>query len=592
MGSTNQSYDFIVVGAGPAGCVLASRLANSFSQRTVLLIDAGGPNADPKAQYFGERYSTLMTPGYNWGYKTTPQKELDAREVDYSRGRGLGGSTAINFCVYTRGPSSDYDHWAEKVGDESWSWEHVLPRFKKLENFGKPLPQYKSIADISSKVHGFEGPIKVGLPESWEPGFDEYLQTVTNDKYPLNLDNNSGNPIGFAVCQVSANNGNRTTADISFLSNLPNNLTVMTNSAVERVLFEGKKAIGVEIAGQQKVEAKQEVILSAGALDTPKILMLSGVGATDELADHGISTIHNLPGIGKNLHDRLWLDLVSTRKHGGVNRTSYAIPPDTLEDARAQWIRDKTGPMAAEYLPFPIAYLKSDRILNSQEFGNLEQGVQKYFQAKTTPNYELITHVPSIKVAAPEKYFAMAIACMGTQSLGQVTLRSKDPKEPALFDPRFLSHPYDRRVAIEAVREALAFLDSPLLAEHQDHIVDGPEDGSDEEILKFVRKNGISMWHMCGTVKMGKPDDAETCVDKDFKVTGLQGLRVVDMSVAPMLPQMLLRFMANERNNSAHTQAIAYLVGEIAAEKMVAEYNEQRISAVKGGKVNCFYFED
>ncbi|KAI4157202.1 MAG: hypothetical protein LQ342_008469 [Letrouitia transgressa] len=156
----------------------------------------------------------------------------------------------------------------------------------------------------------------------------------------------------------------------------------------------------------------------------------------------------------------------------------------------------------------------------------------------------------------------MAVACMGTQSLGQVTLRSKDPKEPALFDPSFLSHPYDRRVAIEAVREALAFLNSPTLAEHQDYIVDGPEDGSDEEILKFVKRNGISMWHMCGTVKMGKPDDRETCVDKDFKVVGLQGLRVVDMSVAPMLPH-------------AHTQAIAYLVGETAAEKMVAEHNNQ-----------------
>ncbi|MCJ1455564.1 hypothetical protein MMC28_005919 [Mycoblastus sanguinarius] len=557
---SEESYDFIIVGAGAAGCLLASRLAKGFPQQSILLIDAGGPNVDPNYQTFGERHWTHATaPGYNWGYKTVPQEHLEERKLDYSRGKGLGGSTSINFCVYTRGPKADYDRWAQLVEDDTWSWDYVLERFKKLETFVPILENYKPYLDVSAAVHGFDGPLKIGLPNAWERGFGEYLDIVTA-KYPINLDHNSGDLLGMSVSQMSASNGHRITASGAFLSSAPANLTIITDAAVERVLFEGQKAVGVEVPGK-KIYVRQEVILSAGALDSPKILLLSGIGPREELAQHNIPSIQDIPGIGKKLHDHYWLKLVTTQKPGTHHRTSYISSPETLEEARAQWIKDKTGPLTDYYLPQMMSYLKSDRILCSKEFLELDSAVQNYLQAETTPHYELISHIPAFTVKAPEKYLATAVAFMNGQSAGEVKLRSADPNDPPLVDPNFLSHPFDCRVAVESIREALEFISLPGLAKDQVRLATGPTGQSDEEILKYVRSTGISMWHMCGTVKMGNPAEPDRCVDKDFRVVGIQGLRVVDMSVAPLMP-------------NAHTQAVAYLIGAIAAEKIITQYSE------------------
>ncbi|KAL8739877.1 MAG: hypothetical protein Q9190_007362, partial [Brigantiaea leucoxantha] len=211
------------------------------------------------------------------------------------------------------------------------------------------------------------------------------------------------------------------------------------------------------------------------------------------------------------------------------------IAPDKLENARMQWARDRQGPLLGMYLPQMIGFLKSDRIFDSEEYRNLDPQVQEYWQAETKPNFEMITPAPVENIEAPETYIGFLVAFMNAQSTGEITLRSADPKDPPLIDPKFLSHALDKRVAIESMREVLEFTDAPYLAEHQDQLV-GPKGRSDEEILKYIRASSISMWHMCGTVKMGKPDESETCVDKDFKVLGVEGLRVVDMSVAPLIP--------------------------------------------------------
>ncbi|KAM0803866.1 glucose-methanol-choline oxidoreductase [Usnea florida] len=526
---------------------------------TVVLIDAGGTNADPEHQNYGARWWTFMTaPGYNWGYKTTSQEHLNGRELEYSRGKGLGGSTCINFCVYTRGPKADYEQWAHLVGDNSWSWEHVLERFKKLERFRSPLEDHIGYADISSSAHGFDGPLAVGLPHVWDPKFGEYFDIVTA-KYTKNLDLNSGNPIGMSVGQICALDGRRITASNAFLSAAPANLTIITNAAVEKILFEGRKAVGVRIP-EKTIYVRQEVIISAGALDSPKLLLLSGIGSKDELAKYDIAVVQNLPGVGQNLRDHLWLELVTTQKSSSPHRTSYIRSPDDLHIARAQWMENKTGPLSDNNLPQMIGYLKCDRILDSKEFQELDSGTREYFEAETTPIYELISHNVSFNMKAPEEYLATAVAFMGGQAAGEVKLRSGNPKDPPLVDPKFLNHPFDRRVAIESVREAFELLDLPALAKDQIRLARGPIGRSDEDILEYIRSSGMSMWHMCGTVKMGKPAEPDTCVDKDFRVLGVQGLRVVDMSVAPLM-------------SNAHTQAVAYVIGETAAEKMIAEHN-------------------
>ncbi|CAF9922341.1 MAG: hypothetical protein HETSPECPRED_005044 [Heterodermia speciosa] len=560
MAHMDASYDFIIVGGGPAGCVLASRLSASLTQCQILLIEAGGPNTDLKHQSFGTRYWTLATaPGYDWAYKTVPQEHLQGREISYSRGRGMGGSTAINFCVFTRGPKADYDQWAHDVDDDAWSWQHALERFRKLESFGSSVEEYQAFVNAPATAHGFQGPLKVGLPQIWDAEFGNYLRAISaNDA--INLDHNSGNPLGMAVCQVSALDGRRTTASDAFLHSPPTNLTIMTNSPVAKILFDQNslKAVGVETS-EKKFYARKEVILCTGALDTPKLLLLSGIGPREELARHGIEVIHHLPGVGKNLRDRLWVELVTVQKPNSHHRSSYIDSPATLEEARTQYLKDKSGPLSDFDLPQMIAYLKSERLLNSKDFSALDTPTQQIFQAETRPHFELISHIGTPTVRSPEHYLATVVAFMNPLSSGTVTLTSPNPTSPASLDPNFLSDPFDRRIAIEAVREALDILDTPALANDRERIAAAPKGGSDDEILEYIQATSNSMWHMSGTVKMGRPGEADACVDRDCRVAGVRGLRVVDMSVAPLLI-------------SAHTQAVAYLIGATVADKMLEEY--------------------
>ncbi|KAL8936667.1 MAG: hypothetical protein Q9211_004071 [Gyalolechia sp. 1 TL-2023] len=547
MEDPSTSYDYVIVGAGPSGCVLAARLARSLNDLQILLIEAGDVNDDPEHQSYGDRHWTFATaPGYDWGYKTVPQEHLQGREIAYTRGKGLGGSTAINFCVFTRGPKADYEQWARDVGDDTWTWNQTVERMK--ETFGRPEDGYKAFVDISDSLHGSNGPLHIGLPNVWDDEFGKYLNTL-GAKYPLNPDHNSGDPLGMAVCQVSAHDGCRTTASQALLSDPPANLSIMTKCVVEKILFDGNghKAIGVETSQGKSwtshpllllelvdtkslsVYARKEVILSAGALDSPKLLLLSGVGPRTELEKHAIPTVQDIPGIGKNLQDHLWVEIVTVQKADRHHRTSYINNPTALEEARTEWMKNKSGPLADYFLPQMIAYLKSESLVHSKEFQDLDEETQSMYLAETRPHYELISHIPTFSVRAPEKYLGTAVALMSRQASGEVTLQSSLPSDPAKIDPRFLDHPFDRRVAIDSVRKGLEFLDTPGLMADREKMGSGPADRTDEEIL-------------------------------DFRVVGLRGLRVADMSVAPLLP-------------NAHTQAVAYLVGAVAADKIIAEHS-------------------
>jgi len=253
----------------------------------------------------------------------------------------------------------------------------------------------------------------VGLTTAWDPTFGEFLEK-TFQYYPKNLDHNSGNPLGIAVCQQGTHNGLRVTASGAFLNMRPPNLTVMTDTAITQSLFDGKKAIGVA-AGQQKrtyppdlgvrvsdlsdtvtVYAQREVILSGGSIDTPKILLLSGIGPANDLRQLGIPIIHDLPGVGKNLNDRLFLELVTTQKPGSHHRTSYVDSLEKLEEARKQWTVDQTGPLSDYYMPQMIGYFQSDRVLASEEFQTLDLATQEALRARTKPSYEIISVSPAM----------------------------------------------------------------------------------------------------------------------------------------------------------------------------------------------------
>ncbi|KAK0642364.1 Dehydrogenase patE [Lasiodiplodia hormozganensis] len=562
MGSGIEKYDFIIVGSGPAGATLASRLSRTAAAPRVLLLEAGGPNAVPSKLYLADRFTTLMTDGMNWGYKTVPQEHLNGREVDYSRGKGLGGSSGINFACYTVGPRDDYEEWAAQVGDKAYGWEAARRRYDALEAYDIDVPEkFRKFIDPKKSAHGDKGPLQIEFAKGWEWSIEENFQAADQAiGLKPNLDINSGNPIGIGVVPATSKNSIRSTSKTAMLENAPSNLTILTDKLVEKVVFEGKKAVGV-LANGETYLASKEVVLSAGALDTPKILLLSGVGPSAELSKHSIPQVHELPGVGQNLQDHAFVVLVKEFQSGLNGRPQLFNDAEKLEAARKQFAADQTGPLSVYYNTLLMGWQQAPEVHASAEFEALPDSVKSHLRKPTVPTFEHICLCPAIHpLADPNGEFLSILSMqMAPQSTGTVTLASADPRAPPRCDPKLFSHPFDRRNMIEAVRRSWRVMEAEPLARHVVADTALPKDKSDDEIWKYIQAYCGTTWHMTGTVKMGKPEDPATCVDSAFKVKGLEGLRVVDNSVPP--------FVLN-----CHVVSVAYLVGETAAEKMIAEY--------------------
>lgn len=346
-----NKYDFIIVGAGASGCTLAWRLANTKAKPSVLLIEAGGPNADLESRADGDRWVSMYNPSMNWGFKTVPQENMDNRAVNYDRGRGMGGSTAINFCVYNVGPRDEWDEVARLTGDQDFAWDSVSEKFKRLETFHlSPPPELPADAtpyvEPNPNNHGQSGPLQIGFAKNWEPAVKRMLDTSHEAGYSLNPDMNSGDPIGVGVAPSTAVQGLRSTA-ADFVSNPPSNLTILTDTPVHRLLFYGKNCIGVDIGNSKSLWANREVIVSSGSLDSPKILLHSGIGPTDQLEKFGIKQLINLPGVGQNLLDHLNIFISWEKSPDSPNvRRDYFRNKSAQEAARVQWTKDHTGPLA------------------------------------------------------------------------------------------------------------------------------------------------------------------------------------------------------------------------------------------------------
>ncbi|KAL8882936.1 MAG: hypothetical protein Q9198_000135 [Flavoplaca austrocitrina] len=349
----------------------------------------------------------IVVEGYSWSYKTVFQPELGTREIAYSRGKGLGGSTANNYCVYTRGPSADYDHWSALVEDTTWAWENVEKRVDRVEEFHDPISEASGYVAVTDDTPGKD----VGVTEVWDPGFDEFIKNAYHS-HPKNNNHNSGDPIGISVCQLS-------------------NLFLATSE-----------------------------------------FYTSGIGPSQDLSVLDIPVVQDLPGVGKNLQDRLFLELVTVQDPESHHRTSYIDIPVALEQARKEWTKNKSGPLSDYYLSQMIAYLKSDKVASSQE--------SKVLMTRLDNS---CTQNPSTSVKAPEKYFPTAVAFPGNHGSGSVRLASSNSDDPPFIDPNILFYPFDRGVAIGSVRDFLAFLKQPLMAKGSLRFAAGPDGDSDEEIL-------------------------------------------------------------------------------------------------------------
>jgi choline dehydrogenase-like flavoprotein len=546
---------------GPAGSSIASLLAHSVKAPQVLLLEAGGPNTDLDSRALADRYNTFHThPHYNYGYKTTPQKHLLNREIDFSRGRGLGGSSAINFAFWTRGPAGDWDEWAKILNDDFFNAVNAERRFKKIEGYG-PIanPDHRKYVNPSSQHHGYDGPVKITFPKEWERTLEPELIAAREYGMPTNLDINSGNPIGNGISPATAYRSIRVTAATAYLSDPPINLHIVTNAQATKIIFKDKKAVGVQ-AGGKEYYAQNDIIISAGALDTPKLLLLSGIGPKHELVLHGITSVLDLPGVGKNLQDHTHLPITVQIQDGKDDRAEFTEPAP-MQAARAQFEKDGTGPLTILFNTAIMGWFRDEKVYASKEFRALPEDMQSYIKRPTVPTWEQAVLCPTLTpLSDPKKTYLTNIAFgMINQSRGTVTLASANATDAPVCDPNFMDHPFDRMKLTHAIRMSYGLLTSPLNAKDTVAPFMVPKSMSDEDIWVFIQENLQSTYHMAGTAKMGGKDDEMAVVDTDFKVRGVEGLRVADMSVIPLLP-------------SCHTVSTAYQIGNAAAERLIAEY--------------------
>ena len=544
MGSINQgSYDFMVVGAGPAGTMAATRLADTPQRPSVLLLEAGGRNDAKTARVDGERWTTLMNPLQNYGYTTVPQRGLNDKSLGYDRGKGLGGSSSINFSCWTIGSSGDHNEMARVIGDDEWKWANAQKRYKRIETYhgsstDLPSGMEKYVAP-NSEGHGQKGPIKVGFPTVWEKSSIGLVDACYKAGIPSNLDSNSGNPIGLGIGVNTAYKGVRSTA-ADALEGAPANLEVLTDFQIARVIFDGNRAAGIETTDGSRFFARKEIVLSCGALDTPRVLMHSGVGPTDQLEKHGIPLVYANDHVGQHLKDHHHVQLSYGRAENTSKRRPFYKDKALQDEARRQWEKDQTGLLATLGTNLGIGFLKLDGIEETPEFKSLPQSTQNWFRQPTVPNWEFIVNGPSISYFIdPENTPAMTTVfaiLLNEQSEGSVTLQSSDPSSPLLFDPNFFSHPYDKKCAVELTRSMLKTVNHPAFSKDTTSVISAPKSESEEDILDFWKQDTGSTWHMTGTARMGKSAD-DAVVDKNFKVFGVEGLRVADMSIYPIMPK-------------------------------------------------------
>ena len=515
---SENEFDYVVVGGGSAGCLLANRLSADPSIR-VALLEAGGDDKNPLIKMpigftrlmYDEKVTNI--------YKTEPEPELNGREMSAPRGRVLGGCSSINGMIYTRGQRGDYDEWAELPGCEGWSYGELLPYFKRPEHFE---------VESGNPYHGDDGELNVKNVDMKYPITDVYMDAAQSVGIKRLDDINGETQDGIGDMQVTMKDGRRWSSADAFLSpevRKRRNLTIILNAAAKRVLLDGKRATGIEYqdgkGNVHQVHATREVLLSAGAYNSPPLLEMSGIGRRDAVEALGVELAHELRGVGENLQDhiQLWVQYgVKTKK---TLSEDGKFPKVLLNVLR--YLFTRTGALA-----MPAA--------NVGAFVSSEEGGRPIFQLHFTPGAGGMDEKGNM-VATPESGVNSTVCVIRPTSRGSVHARSCDPKSPPKIIHNYLSTEHDKKLSIEGFKLQRRIYESDAFQEHAtDEILPGPSVQTDEEILDFWRREAMSTYHPVGSAKMGPPDDPEAVVDNELRVHGIDGLRVVDCSVFPLIP--------------------------------------------------------
>lgn len=500
-------FDYIVVGAGSSGAALAARLGEA-SDRTTCVIEAGGQDTHPFIHIPSFVAAAIGREATNWRFKTVPQPGMAGREIPVPRGRVLGGSGSINGMVYFRGHPTDYDDWAD-AGATGWSYAEVLPYFTRTEH-NENYP--------ASVFHGHGGPINVKHVEGPNALNYAFMDALASLQFPACADFNGANPEGYGRRQGLLGNGERQSTAKNMLrpALARGNIHVQTDAHVARVLVENGLAIGVELTDGRTIKARREVILSAGTVQTPQILMLSGIGPAAHLREMGIEVVFDAPGVGENYHDHPASPMHMETDDWTSYGWSWKTVPRNLAHA-LQYALTRKGPLAGNVFE-SVAFLRTDPSLERPD-------VQFVFQpAKRLTN-------PKIPFPIGHGY-AISPVALYPKSRGTVRLASKDPAAAPLIDPHLLEHPDDIKPLIRALRIArAAFASEPFAVYDGTEVAPGPEVTTDAQFDAYIRETGYTVHHPVGTCRMGS--DAGAVVDPQLRFNGIERLRIADASVMP-----------------------------------------------------------
>ncbi len=521
-------YDYIIIGGGPAGCCLANRLSENPDNR-VLLLEAGETDRHPY-YHFPVGFAKLTADRGTWGYETVPQKNMGNRAMPFAQGHVLGGGSSINAQVYTRGNGLDYDEW-ESMGCKGWGYKDVLHYHKVWENNDT----------FQNKYHSAGGPVSVSQQINPHPMCDVFLQATQEVGLPLNSDFNGKTQEGFGKYQVYQGNARRSGATTAYIkpARSRQNLTIESKTLVTKILLEGKKAVGIEYQKQgsntiTSVKAGKEIIVTSGAVGSPKLLMLSGIGDGDELKELGVDVQHHLPGVGKNFHDHVDLYVVSecTGPHSYDNHTRL----DKMLLAGMQYLLTKKGPVTSN-LAEAGGFWYTDQSVRSPDLqfhfmigAGLEYGLEKLEGCGLTLNS----------------------AYLRPKSRGTVKLKDKNPMTAPLIDPNYWGDEEDIANSIKGFRLARKIMRSAALKPYlKTEILPGTESESDEDIISYAHQYSKTDYHPVGSCKMGVDDMA--VVDPALRVCGIENLIVADSSIIPKVV-------------SSNTNGIVYTIAEKAAD--------------------------
>ena len=541
MKTLTEKCDYLIVGSGAAGAIVAARLSEN-PDASVILLEAGGKNNSLLLRVPGLGFAAANHPKYNWGFEAEPSPAMDNRKLIWLQGRVLGGSSSINGMIYTRGHSREYDIWRQ-MGCEGWGSNDVLPYFKRLESF----------EDSNSRELGSKGPVSIRKAKPDLEICDAFLQAARDEGYPILSDMNSDVTEGFGFYDINAGTGRRMSAATSYLEPISKrrNLMVIPHAQVVKVLIENNSANGVEFFWKGKLRklfAEKEVVLSSGAIKTPQLLMLSGIGPENELEKFGIKVKLNSPKVGKTLQNHvcyrpqyLCSAPISSSKH---------LQPLNILKAGMKYVFDKSGPLAETYA-VAGGFLKTDKTLEVPDaqvvllsaLGPTKTGGAGY----------------KIRDLLPDEHgFGLTVYQGSPRSRGSVTLRSPDPFDQPLITSGYFSDPYDMEVLKTAVKKMRKMMKQPAISQFIKKELAPGEDIEDEKSLeKEIRRNGATAYHQCASCAMGPEDDS--VLNEKLQVRGIDKLRIADASVMPRIPNAALH-------------APSMMIGEKAAALIKGEF--------------------